>query len=520
MGNKMQNKPKVESAEQDNESQRKYKDYQGFIESIQKYDARTKSEKWIAYEAKNIEIYGDQEALVYLRSRGHKCEEEIKKLIVNWKRAARQSIEQCSKGSRVENFETEKVEWRGGMPLEKASDVKNVSPYILDNFWGGRDEQELSIDATMLRTVEWCEIAGFDEWWERLAHNTLMDVVQGGIDPGPGSFWLFYLTRSNYAIELMNRALERTLEALELNLLSGESYPWRVQRVSELKGKEVYSIADHIPHASTIVFANHRLHPKNKNLGLIQEAVQTILKNQNEDGSWSCFSYDAIPSIEITAMCIHALVLEQPRGWEMATKRAVTWLLSNQDRSGCWMDEGSPDSVFLTVLVLDALDLVEDKRQVTFKKGAPKQNLNIAETKHRFKIAFSFPGEIRSLVEPVAYILEQELGRESVFYDSFHEAELARVNLDVYLQKIYHDESDIIAVFLCSDYDKKEWCGLEWRAIRDLIKKRRGEDVMFFRTDTSNIPGFYSIDGYIDAMGRSPNQLASLIISRLLKVKE
>lgn len=516
----MQDNPIVEPTEQDNESQREYKEYQRFIESIQRYDTRTKSEEWIAYVAKNISIYGDQEALVYLRSRGHECEEEIKKLIINWKRAARQSIERCSKGNRVENFETEKVEWRGGMPLAKASDVKNVSQYILHDFWGGRDEQELSINATMLRTVEWCEIAGFDEWWERLAHNTLMDVVQGGIDPGPGSFWLFYLTRSNYAIELMDRALERTLEALELNMLSGESYPWRVQRVSEFKGKEVYSIVDHIPHASTIVFANHRLHPKNKNIGLIQEAVQTILKNQNEAGFWPCFSDETIPSIEITAMCIHTLVLEQPRGWEMTTKRAVAWLLSKQDRSGCWIDEGSPDSVYLTVLVLDALDLAEGKREVTFEKGTPKQNLNIAKNKHRFKIAFSFPGEIRSLVEPVANILEQELGRESVFYDKFHEAELARLNLDVYLQKIYHDESDIIAVFLCSDYEKKEWCGLEWRAIRDLIKKRRDEDIMFFRTDTSNTPGLFSIDGYIDAMGRSPDQLASLIMSRLLKVEE
>ena len=35
-----------------------------------------------------------------------------------------------------------------------------------------------------------------------------------------------------------------------------------------------------------------------------------------------------------------------------------------------------------------------------------------------------------------------------VFYDRFHEAELARPNLDVYLQEIYHDRSRLVVVFL------------------------------------------------------------------------
>src|SRR5262245_42318555 len=91
----------------------------------------------------------------------------------------------------------------------------------------------------------------------------------------------------------------------------------------------------------------------------------------------------------------------------------------------------------------------------------------------RFRIALSFPGEHRQFVEQVAEQLAAVVGRESVLYDRFYEAEFARPDLDTYLQRLYHDESELIAVFLCADYERKEWCGLEWRAVRDLIKRRQ-----------------------------------------------
>jgi len=49
---------------------REHKTYQGFVESIQDQEPRAKAESWMSYAANNIDTYGDQEALVYLRSRG------------------------------------------------------------------------------------------------------------------------------------------------------------------------------------------------------------------------------------------------------------------------------------------------------------------------------------------------------------------------------------------------------------------------------------------------------------------
>ncbi|MBL7188608.1 MAG: leucine-rich repeat domain-containing protein [Phycisphaerae bacterium] len=132
----------------------------------------------------------------------------------------------------------------------------------------------------------------------------------------------------------------------------------------------------------------------------------------------------------------------------------------------------------------------------------------------RFRVALSFPGEQRDFAEKVADFLGEQFGEDEVFYDKHFEAELARPNADTLVQDIYHDGSELIVVFLCAGYKKKEWCGLEWRAIRDLIKKRKESDIMFIRFDDTPILGSYSIDGYVDARDRTEREVAELIVRR------
>lgn len=56
---------------------------------------------------------------------------------------------------------------------------------------------------------------------------------------------------------------------------------------------------------------------------------------------------------------------------------------------------------------------------------------------------------------------------------------------------------------------------LEWRAVRDLIKKRQSGAVMPLRFDDTEIPGLFSIDGYIDLRSRTPDETVQLIHRRL-----
>lgn len=153
--------------------------------------------------------------------------------------------------------------------------------------------------------------------------------------------------------------------------------------------------------------------------------------------------------------------------------------------------------------------LLEDK---TISRG--KRTISNIED-IQFKVAVSFPGEKREFVSEVVELVKTELGQDSVFYDFDYQSQLARLNLDVLLQKIYRDNSDLIVVFLCEEYDEKEWCGIEWRAIRDIIKARSDEKVMFMRFDNADIKGLFSIDGYVNLKNTSPELASRYILERI-----
>ncbi|KAB7613301.1 TIR domain-containing protein [Amylibacter sp. SFDW26] len=137
-----------------------------------------------------------------------------------------------------------------------------------------------------------------------------------------------------------------------------------------------------------------------------------------------------------------------------------------------------------------------------------------------FEVAVSFPGEQRKYVSDVMKVLRKELGVDKVFYDLDYQAQLARPNLDTLLQSIYHKRSKLIVVFLATEYNEKEWCGLEMRAIRDIIKSKDDERLMFVKFDDAVIEGLFSIDGYIDAKVNKPRKVAEYILERVKLIKD
>jgi hypothetical protein len=133
----------------------------------------------------------------------------------------------------------------------------------------------------------------------------------------------------------------------------------------------------------------------------------------------------------------------------------------------------------------------------------------------RFKVALSFPGEVRGYVSEVARELRDRLPPGALFYDNDFQAQLAKPNLDTLLQRVYRENSDLVVVFLCSHYEQKPWCGIEWRAIREIIMDKEDNAVMFVRSDNAKIPGIFSQDGYIDANRHTPAQAAGFILERV-----
>ncbi len=163
----------------------------------------------------------------------------------------------------------------------------------------------------------------------------------------------------------------------------------------------------------------------------------------------------------------------------------------------------------------------EDLFQRLYEAGLlAQQFLNSGERLGRleelsFKVAFSFPSEVRDTISEVIACVKEHLPRGSVFYDNDFTAQLARPNLDNLLQHVYLNNSDLVVVFLSGDYERKLWCGIEWRAVRAIINNKNDHAVMFVRADDSNIPGVFPQDGYIDMTRFTPRQIADFILERI-----
>jgi len=172
-------------------------------------------------------------------------------------------------------------------------------------------------------------------------------------------------------------------------------------------------------------------------------------------------------------------------------------------------------------IVMQLKNSIENSHPIqTITKGAKRKmehcTNNDSGNARRFKVALSFSGEHRIFVSKIADDLAKNYTKNFVLYDEYHRAEFARPNLDTHLQTLYRDESDLIVVFICSKYNKKEWTGIEWRAIRDLMNhKENDERIMFVKCDEGTVDGvFGTIDGYIDAKKVSNNDIVSDIMGR------
>jgi len=128
----------------------------------------------------------------------------------------------------------------------------------------------------------------------------------------------------------------------------------------------------------------------------------------------------------------------------------------------------------------------------------------------RFAIAVSFPGEHRRFVKNVVTRLAQHLGRERVFFDDWYQPELLGLDADIKLKNIYRDQSELVVPFF-SEYYEKDWCQIEWSAIRVILKARRKDAVVPVQIDGTKVDGWEEIDFAIRKGNRTGKQVADLI---------
>jgi hypothetical protein len=273
---------------------------------------------------------------------------------------------------------------------------------------------------------------------------------------------------------------------------------------------------------------------KNNNLRIYVEAVEraaigerqeSFIKRMYFGGSLKCLVLFSIHMVN-NPRCKQELQFAMQRG-QIAGDVCENYLIPvAMDRFGLdFMHEDAylreyakhleliPDRVArLTAIVTQLLKLL---RQSIFYVPTTPPSLIKKPPDRRFAVALSYPGEHRKFVESTAEELRERLNDELVFYDRYYPEELAVIDLDIHLQKVYSEQSELVVVFLCTEYEQKKWCGLEWRSIRELIMNGRGNTVMLIRFDDSSISGLHSIHGYIDAEDLSPEEVADKIVRRL-----
>ncbi|CAF1146861.1 unnamed protein product [Adineta steineri] len=128
--------------------------------------------------------------------------------------------------------------------------------------------------------------------------------------------------------------------------------------------------------------------------------------------------------------------------------------------------------------------------------------------------------DIRDRVSKIAEKLCEKVNKKKIFYDNYHKVELARPNLDLYLQEIYRYQTRLVVVFMCADYKRKEWCGIEARAILDLLNTVQSDRIMLLTVDGTIIDGVLRNDGRLNISNKSDDYVADGIYKRLNSLGE
>lgn len=315
----------------------------------------------------------DMEAAIYFAGQGEFLLDPIE-LKKEWHRNICIDIERGRPVGKVSELVLERAKSRT-ISLSEASELLKFND-DLPRFFSFRDEEEEFIDATFFRAIEWFNVKGFEPWVESMAKN-LSTAFQYGIEHIRASWELFYLCRSDLALNLIDKF---GLESILYGLINGQverDNPWKASWHSQ----KTFEYVDYIPVASSIIFSWHRIKPSNIKSDVIDRAINLLFQTQLNNGGWPVISTNSEGSIASTCFAIHALTLAKPKGWEGYLVKAKEWLINEQQENGFWHIQGGP-TVMLTVLALESIHLASGLNKVSFSiEKSIKKDSNFKEKK-------------------------------------------------------------------------------------------------------------------------------------------
>ncbi len=134
----------------------------------------------------------------------------------------------------------------------------------------------------------------------------------------------------------------------------------------------------------------------------------------------------------------------------------------------------------------------------------------------RWDVALSFAGAQRDYVGQVAEALRARGVR--CFYDADEQIELWGRYLAEELPTIYGEQAAAVVVFVSTEYVARNWTRLERRAALARAVSERREYVLPARFDDTPLPGLLSDMVTVDLRGRTPQQFAAMIATKLATI--
>jgi hypothetical protein len=134
-------------------------------------------------------------------------------------------------------------------------------------------------------------------------------------------------------------------------------------------------------------------------------------------------------------------------------------------------------------------------------------------TDFEYDVVFSFAGEERALVDPIAERLRAQ--GLTVFYDTYEQANLWGKDLYVHLHEVYSRLGRHCLMFVSASYAQKAWTNHERRAAQERAFNEKGSDyILPVRIDDTSVPGLPSTIGYIP-ISLGPDQISALVLQKL-----
>jgi hypothetical protein len=134
-------------------------------------------------------------------------------------------------------------------------------------------------------------------------------------------------------------------------------------------------------------------------------------------------------------------------------------------------------------------------------------------SQHYYDLAFSFAGEDRRIVEPIATRLKQQ--NVSVFYDRDEQAAMWGENLQEYLTDIYLKQARFCVMFISQAYAEKMWTRQERRSAMARAMQQKKAYILPIRLDQTELEGLLPTVHYINFADYSEEEIVGLILEKL-----